>query len=73
MPKKKKETKTEELFAEYPNLYMEASSDDIDAAFAFADEYKAFLDISKTEREFARNAIATAEDLGYKDISGVDT
>ncbi len=68
MPKKK-EPKIEELFAEYPNLYETSSADDIDMAFAFAEEYKAFLDASKTEREFAANAISSADELGFKDIS----
>ena len=62
MPKKKetketKKIKAGELFAEFPNLYETASEDDITATFEFAEEYKAFLDNSKTEREFASNAI----------------
>ncbi|MCR4689190.1 MAG: aminopeptidase [Saccharofermentans sp.] len=67
----KKENKTAELFADYPNLYKTASSDDLKAAFAFAEEYKAFLDASKTEREFASNAVSSAKELGYKDIADV--
>ena len=73
---KKKETKkikTSELFADFPNLYETASEDDMSATFAFAEEYKAFLDDSKTEREFAANAIAAAEELGYVDIATKDT
>ena len=75
MPKKKetKKIKTSELFAEFPNLYEVASEDDMTATFNFAEEYKAFLDNSKTEREFAANAIAAAEDLGYVDIATKDT
>ena len=75
MPKKKetKKIKTSELFAEFPNLYEVASQDDMTATFNFAEEYKAFLDNSKTEREFAANAIAAAEDLGYVDIATKDT
>ena len=75
MPKKKetKKIKTSELFAEFPNLYEVASQDDMTATFNFAEEYKAFLDNSKTEREFAANAIQAAEDLGYVDIATKDT
>ena len=73
---KKKETKkikTSELFADFPNLYEIASEDDMTATFAFAEEYKSFLDNSKTEREFAANAIQAAEELGYVDIATKDT
>ena len=51
----KKEKK--ELFASYPNLWESRSQDDIDHAMAFSEEYMAFLDISKTEREFVNNAV----------------
>ena len=71
--KDSKKIKPGELFAEYPNLYEKASEDDLNATFQFAEEYKAFLDNSKTEREFAANAIAAAEDLGYVDIATKDT
>ena len=67
--KKKTTKKNEELFAKFPNMYKEASAEDIDAAMSFAEDYKAFLDISKTEREFVRNAAEACESLGYVDIS----
>ena len=35
---------------------------------AFAEEYKAFLDRSKTEREFTENSIEAAASLGFVDI-----
>ena len=75
MPKKKetKKIKPGDLFAEFPNLYETASEDDLNATFEFAEEYKAFLDNSKTEREFAANAIQAAEELGYVDISTKDS
>ena len=68
--KKPKTSKKEkkELFAEYPNLWEVRSQDDIDHTMAFAEEYMAFLDISKTEREFVNNAVAALEDAGYVDI-----
>lgn len=62
----KKEAK--KLFAEYPNLYEDISNDDLDACMQYSEEYKTFLDISKTEREFVDNAIEAAESLGFVDI-----
>ena len=62
----KKEKK--ELFAEYPNLWEVRSQDDIDHTMAFAEEYMAFLDISKTEREFVKNAVEALTDKGFVDI-----
>ena len=62
----KKEKK--ELFAEYPNLWEVRSQDDIDHMMAFAEEYMAFLDISKTEREFVNNAVEALTDKGFVDI-----
>ena len=67
----KKEKK--ELFAEYPNLWESRSADDIEHTMAFAEEYMAFLDISKTEREFVNNAIAALTDAGYADIESKDS
>ena len=68
MPSKKNSKKDEELFAKYPNLYEGISASDNDACMAFAEEYKAFLDRSKTEREFTENSIEAASSLGFVDI-----
>ena len=70
MADKKKSAKKDvkELAAEFPNLYKESSKADIKAAMEFAEDYKAFLDISKTEREFVANSIAAATELGFVDI-----
>ena len=57
------------LFAEYPNLWDKSSQDDRDAAFAFAEEYKNFLDMAKTEREFITVAVETLESLGFIPLS----
>lgn len=57
-----------ELFAEYPNLWETSKPDDHDFAFAFAEEYKQFLDSAKTEREFVAITIETLEHLGYVSI-----
>ena len=64
----KKKTDAKDLFAEYPNLYKTSSNDEIDACMSFAEDYKAFLDISKTEREFVKNAIDACESVGFVDI-----
>ena len=67
--KKSKETKkSKEIIAEFPNMYKEASKADLKSCMDFADEYKSFLDISKTEREFVRNSIQACEELGFVDI-----
>ena len=68
MPAKKTSDKGSELFAKYPNLYAEISKSEMDACMAYAEEYKAFLDKCKTEREFTSNSIEAAEQLGFKDI-----
>ena len=57
------------LQAEYPNLWDTASPDDRDAAFQFAEEYKNFLNIAKTEREFVTVSVETLENLGYVELS----
>ncbi len=66
--KKKTEKKAKKIAAEYPNLYKEASKTDIKTAFEFAEDYKAFLDISKTEREFVINSVEACKELGFVDI-----
>ena len=57
-----------DLFAEYPNLYKSMSEDEIDSCMNFAEDYKSFLNISKTEREFVKNSVEAAEQLGFVDI-----
>ncbi len=68
MANKKSGKSKKELFAEYPNLYDGISKGDYDACMAFAEDYKSFLDKSKTEREFTSNSIEAATALGFKDI-----
>lgn len=41
-------------------------------AYEFADYYKSFLDKSKTEREFVKNAITLAEKKGFRNIEKMD-
>ena len=71
--KTKKSKVSKELFAEFPNLYKDISNDDLEACMNYAEEYKAFLDISKTEREFVENAVEAASDLGFVDIESKKT
>jgi len=66
--KKSSKVKKSDLIAEFPNLYKEASKSDIEAAMAFAEDYKAFINASKTEREFVRNSIEACKELGFVDI-----
>lgn len=66
-----KRSKKVEPAATFPNLYQTSSADDIEAAMSFAEDYKAFIDISKTEREFVRTAREACESLGFKDIASV--
>ncbi len=59
------------LSAEFPNLWDTSSKDDVDAAFDFAEEYKAFIDMAKTEREFVTVAVETLESLGFVPLDQV--
>jgi len=68
MSEKVSKTK-DSLFAEYPNLYSNLKKSEDNAVFAFAEDYKNFLNSSKTEREFTANAIEAAKELGFCDIS----
>ncbi len=50
-----------------------ATDEDKRLIFKFSDEYMEFLNRSKTEREFAKNAKAVLEENGFKDISSVES
>lgn len=73
MATKKSSKKEEKLFAEFPNLYKNISKKENEAVMSFAEDYKAFIDISKTEREFTENAINEAKKLGFVDIETLDS
>ncbi len=60
------------LFAEYKNIWDTSSKDDYEDAYAFADEYKRFLDIGKTERECVITVIEACEELGFVNIDETD-
>jgi len=63
----------DKLFAKYDNIWEKTSDDDMDFAFAFADEYKKFLDQGKTERECVIETIEACEELGFVDIDSLDS
>lgn len=61
------------LFAEFPNLYENIKTSEMDALMSFAEDYKSFINISKTEREFVENAIEAMDELGFTDIATKDS
>lgn len=61
---KSKELK-KKLQAEFPNLWDKSTDDDREMVSAFAAEYKKFLDLGKTEREFVTVAVETLENMGF--------
>ena len=59
------ETNYTELLATRKSIYETVDAEKLDAIFAYAESYKAFLDSAKTERETTAYAIAAAEAAGY--------
>ena len=55
----------EELLASRKSIYETVDKAGLDAIFAYADEYKKFLDAAKTEREATTLAVSMAERAGY--------
>ena len=55
----------EELLASRKSIYETVDKAGLDAIFAYAEEYKKFLDAAKTEREATALAVAMAEKAGY--------
>lgn len=55
----------EKLTFSYKNAWEKSSEDFRKEAFAFCEEYKAFLDLAKTEREFAEEAERWAVQNGF--------
>ena len=51
---------------EKKTVYEKAGKEVVDAAYAYAEPYKAFLDKCKTEREVVKEGIKIAEKAGYK-------
>ena len=71
--KKTKKNSVKELFAEFPNMYEKAGKDEVADCMEYAEDYKAFLDICKTEREFVKNTIEAATEKGFVDIESKET
>ena len=55
----------EKLFLKRENGYCRINNDEEKAIFAFAEDYKKFLDIAKTEREAVAEAVRTLEANGF--------
>ncbi|MBQ7173396.1 MAG: aminopeptidase [Clostridia bacterium] len=51
---------------EKKSVYEKAGKEVVDAAYAYAEPYKAFLDRAKTEREAVREGVKLAKAAGYK-------
>lgn len=66
--KKMKELR-EKLFTGKKNGYDKAKAADGPAMEAYCTDYKAFLDVGKTERECAAELVRLAEEAGYKAFS----
>ena len=58
----------EQLFFKQQNVWEKAAEEDIRKGFDFCEEYKSFLNISKTEREFAANAEKLAAAAGFVSV-----
>lgn len=71
-PKAEAKELKKKLFAEYKNIWETATSEDFEYASAFAEEYKRFLDIGKTERECVITVIEACEELGFVDLEEAD-
>lgn len=65
-------SKIKNLLYENKNRLSEISSDEKKCVNTYSDEYKAFLDKAKTEREFATEAQKYLEDNGFKPLSVTD-
>ncbi len=56
---------------EFKNAWEEIKDDEKKDVFDFANEYKVFLDIGKTERECAEEIIKIAEKKGFKNFEDI--
>lgn len=56
------------LFSKKENGWKNLNDDEKNKIFEFSNKYMNFLNISKTEREFVKNARKLADENGYKDI-----
>ena len=61
------------LFNKKENGWKDLSDEEKNKIFEFSSNYMNFLNISKTEREFVKNARKLADENGYKDIMEFDS
>jgi aspartyl aminopeptidase len=71
--KKSKIVKNDKLFNKKESYWKEMSTNEIKKVFAFSDEYKKFLNVSKTERLCVQNVVKTLTSKGFKDINTIKT
>lgn len=62
-----------ELSYKRRNAYEEMSDEEMSKMYALCDEYRAFLDSGKTERECVSMAVKMAEVAGYKPLCEADS
>ena len=56
----------EKLFAKNEDAYAVFDKEEIDKAYAYCEDYKAFLDAAKTEREAVTEGVKRLEAIGFK-------
>ena len=56
-----------DIFYKKETVYKKAGKEVVDAAYAYADGYKKFLDDAKTEREAVKVAIGMLEAKGFRE------
>ena len=61
------------LFNKKENGWKDLNDEEKNKIFEFSNNYMKFLNISKTEREFIKNAKKLADENGYKDIMEFDS
>ncbi len=61
------------LSYERKNVYENITEEEKREMYALCDEYRAFLDAGKTERECVETALKMAKDAGYKNLDETDT
>ena len=62
-----------DLLYKKETVYKKLGTETVDAAFAYAEGYKSFLDNGKTERESVDAAIALVSAHGYREYTLGDT
>lgn len=63
----------DKLFNKKENGWKDLNDEEKNKIFEFSNNYMKFLNISKTEREFIKNAKKLADENGYKDIMEFDS